>query len=44
MLYPENIAIGLEQPEVNALVTGKFVLEVTEDARLRSGSHRPSGR
>ncbi len=32
MLYPENIAIGLEQPEVNALVTGKFVLEVTEDA------------
>ncbi|MFB9678699.1 hypothetical protein [Streptosporangium vulgare] len=32
MLYSENIAIGLEQPEVNTLVTGKFVLEVTEDA------------
>ncbi|WP_440063602.1 hypothetical protein [Streptosporangium sp. OZ121] len=32
MSYPENIAIGLEQPEVNTLVTGKFVLEVTEDA------------
>ncbi|MFF3442601.1 hypothetical protein [Streptosporangium sp. NPDC002721] len=32
MYSPENIAIGLEQPEVNTLVTGKFVLEVTEDA------------
>ena len=31
MLYPENIAIGLEQPEVSAMVTGKFVLEVAED-------------
>ncbi len=31
-VYPENIAVGLEQPEVNALVTGKFVLEVVEDA------------
>ncbi|GAA2901182.1 phenylacetate--CoA ligase family protein [Streptosporangium fragile] len=30
-VYPENIAVGLEQPEVSALVTGKFVLEVTED-------------
>ena len=32
MLHPENIAIGLEQPEVSAMVTGKFVLEVAEDA------------
>jgi phenylacetate-CoA ligase len=32
MLYPENIAIGLEQPEVSAMVTGKFVLEAAEDA------------
>jgi hypothetical protein len=32
MLYPENIAIGLEQPEVSAMVTGKFVLEMAEDA------------
>jgi phenylacetate-CoA ligase len=32
MLYPENIAIGLEQPEVSAMVTGKSVLEVAEDA------------
>ncbi|SNS34815.1 phenylacetate-CoA ligase [Streptosporangium subroseum] len=31
-VYPENIAIGLEQPEVSAMVTGKFVLEVAEDA------------
>jgi phenylacetate-CoA ligase len=31
-VYPENIAVGLEQPEVSALVTGKFVLEVVEDA------------
>jgi phenylacetate-CoA ligase len=30
-IYPENIAIGLEPPEVSALVTGKFVLEVAED-------------
>ncbi|MFF5207332.1 phenylacetate--CoA ligase family protein [Streptosporangium sp. NPDC000396] len=32
-VYPENIAVGLEQPEVSAMVTGKFVLEVVEDAR-----------
>jgi phenylacetate-CoA ligase len=31
-VYPENIAAGLEQPEVNGWVTGKFVLEVAEDA------------
>ncbi|HEX6521463.1 MAG TPA: phenylacetate--CoA ligase family protein [Streptosporangiaceae bacterium] len=31
-VYPENIAAGLEQPQVNAWVTGKFVLEVVEDA------------
>jgi phenylacetate-CoA ligase len=30
-VYPENIAVGLEQPEIAQLVTGKFVLEVTED-------------
>jgi phenylacetate-CoA ligase len=30
-VYPENIAVGLEQPEVSGWVTGKFVLEVTED-------------
>jgi phenylacetate-CoA ligase len=31
-VYPENIAAGLEQPQVNGWVTGKFVLEVAEDA------------
>jgi phenylacetate-CoA ligase len=30
-VYPENIAVGLEQPEVSDWVTGKFVLEVAED-------------
>ncbi|WP_130346861.1 phenylacetate--CoA ligase family protein [Herbihabitans rhizosphaerae] len=38
-VYPENVTVGLEQPEVSARVTGKFVIEVTEDgdadARLR---------
>jgi phenylacetate-CoA ligase len=33
-VYPENIAAGLEQPQVNGWVTGKFVLEVAEDADL----------
>ncbi|MCK2218920.1 phenylacetate--CoA ligase family protein [Actinomadura sp. ATCC 31491] len=32
-VYPENIAVGLEQPEVAGAVTGKFVVEVAEDAR-----------
>ncbi|MGV9307498.1 phenylacetate--CoA ligase family protein [Nonomuraea sp. NPDC003727] len=30
-VYPENIAVGLEQPEVSGMVSGKFVLEVVED-------------
>jgi phenylacetate-CoA ligase len=30
-IYPENIAIGLEQPQVRDWVTGKFVMEVKED-------------
>lgn len=30
-IYPENIAVGLEQPEVCGRVTGKFVLEAAED-------------
>lgn len=38
-IYPENVSVGLEQPELAALVTGKFVLEVAHDrqqnARLR---------
>lgn len=31
-IYPENIAVGLEQAGVREWVTGKFVLEVVEDA------------
>lgn len=31
-LYPENVAVGLEQPAVSGWVTGKFVLEVAEDS------------
>lgn len=31
-IYPENIMVGLEQPEVADHVTGKFVLQVVEDA------------
>ena len=31
-VYPENVTVGLEQPEVSGWVTGKFVLEVLEDA------------
>ncbi len=36
-VYPENVAVGLEQPGISEFVTGKFVLEVTEDA---DGDHR----
>lgn len=31
-VYPENIAVGLEQPDIQHHVTGKFVLEVIETA------------
>jgi phenylacetate-coenzyme A ligase PaaK-like adenylate-forming protein len=30
-VYPENVAVGLEQPTVSDHVTGKFVLETVED-------------
>jgi len=30
-IYPENVAIALEQPEISDWVTGKFVMEVKED-------------
>jgi phenylacetate-CoA ligase len=32
-VYPENVSVGLEQPEFAALITGKFVLEVKHDAQ-----------
>ncbi|WP_326568211.1 phenylacetate--CoA ligase family protein [Amycolatopsis rhabdoformis] len=31
-IYPENVTVGLEQPQVSGWVTGKFVLETYEDA------------
>ena len=31
-VYPENIAVGLEQPGISDWVTGKFVLETVTDA------------
>jgi phenylacetate-CoA ligase len=32
-VFPETVSIALEQPETRAWVTGKFVMEVQEDAR-----------
>ncbi|HEY9691302.1 MAG TPA: hypothetical protein V6D15_03815 [Oculatellaceae cyanobacterium] len=31
-IYPENVTVGLEQPEIKDWVTGKFVMQVKEDA------------
>ncbi|MFN6563571.1 MAG: phenylacetate--CoA ligase family protein [Nostoc sp. ChiSLP01] len=31
-IYPENVTVGLEQPAIQEWVTGKFVLQVKEDA------------
>jgi phenylacetate-CoA ligase len=31
-IYPENVTVGLEVPSVSEWVTGKFVLQVKEDA------------
>jgi phenylacetate-CoA ligase len=30
-IYPENIAVGLEQTDIQDWVTGKFVMEILED-------------
>lgn len=30
-IYPENVTVGLEQPNIRDWVTGKFVMEVRED-------------
>ena len=30
-IYPENVAVGLEQPDIMAFVSGKFVLETQEN-------------
>lgn len=31
-VYPENVSVGLEQPDLASTLTGKFVLEVVHDA------------
>ncbi len=31
-VFPENVTVGLEQPDVGAWVTGKFVMEVGHDS------------
>lgn len=31
-IYPENVTVGLEQPDISAFATGKFVLETREDS------------
>jgi phenylacetate-CoA ligase len=31
-VYPENVTVGLEQPELGDALTGRFVLETVEDA------------
>ncbi|MGB3560435.1 MAG: hypothetical protein WBG66_16825 [Geitlerinemataceae cyanobacterium] len=31
-IYPENVTVGLEQPEIQEWVTGKFVMPVKENA------------
>ena len=31
-IYPENVSVGLEQAEIQDWVTGKFVMQVKEDA------------
>ena len=38
-VYPENISVGLEQEEVRAWVSGKFVLQVVETAQRDKELH-----
>jgi phenylacetate-CoA ligase len=36
-VYPENVSVGLEQPELATQLTGKFVLEVRHDDEQNAG-------
>jgi phenylacetate-CoA ligase len=38
-VYPENISVGLEQPDIRDRVSGKFVLHVAEDAQRDKALH-----
>lgn len=35
-IYPENIQVGIEQPGIRDWVTGKFVMEIKQDAEANS--------
>ena len=35
-VYPENVSVGLEQPEIAKQVTGKFVMQIARDADLNA--------
>lgn len=38
-VYPENVKVGLEQPAIRDWVTGKFVMQVREDAERDQRLH-----
>ncbi|HEY2402652.1 MAG TPA: hypothetical protein VGI23_20025 [Steroidobacteraceae bacterium] len=38
-VYPENVSVGLEQPRIRDLVSGKFVLHVVESAQRDKEMH-----
>jgi phenylacetate-coenzyme A ligase PaaK-like adenylate-forming protein len=38
-VYPENVSVGLQQPELARWLTGKFVLEVNHDAQQNARLH-----
>jgi phenylacetate-CoA ligase len=35
-IFPENVSVGLEQPEFAAAITGKFVMQIGRDADLNA--------
>ena len=38
-IYPENISVGLEQPDIRNWVSGKFVLHIVEHAERNKELH-----
>ena len=38
-VYPENISVGLEQPDIRNWVSGKFVLHIVENAERDKELH-----
>jgi phenylacetate-CoA ligase len=35
-VYPENVSVGLEQPDLARMLTGKFVMQIARDADLNA--------